>query len=205
VIWWGGGLSTYPGGIVTVSDASFSGNRCDTGGAIYSNCGDSYTPSILNVSRSTVTGYVATQWGGGAIGTCGTAVLSNSTFQVMLLVHSRKVQPSTRRASFQCRSRMPQQRFTVLIGAGTTRTSLGKGFGNRPAKSRERQHLFFRIGVRRAKNGAFCDEHRSDFVAYDPREALGPAVDRYARSRTDEFFSKATTQQHGAPLPTLIP
>jgi len=77
---YGGGISTYPGGIVTVSDSTFSGNRCYTGGAIYSNFGDSYTPSILTVSRSTFTGNVATQWGGGAIGTCGTALVSNSTF-----------------------------------------------------------------------------------------------------------------------------
>ena len=76
---YGGGISTYPGGIVAVSDSTFSGNIAITGGAIFSNCSP-YEPSFLSVTRSTFTNNVATQWGGGAIGTCSEAVVSNSTF-----------------------------------------------------------------------------------------------------------------------------
>jgi hypothetical protein len=76
---YGGGISTYPYGNVTVSDSTFSGNVAITGGAIFSNCSP-FTPSFLSVTRSTFTNNVATEWGGGAIGTCNEAVVSNSTF-----------------------------------------------------------------------------------------------------------------------------
>jgi len=77
---YGGGISTYDGGTVTVSDSTFSGNSAYTGGAIFTNIGTSLTASRLTVNRSTFSSNIATDWGGGAIGTRGTGLVSNSTF-----------------------------------------------------------------------------------------------------------------------------
>lgn len=59
---------------LTVIDSTFSGNGAVEGGAIMSQYG------TLTVSRSTFSDNLAKTWSAGAIGTLGTAVVSNSTF-----------------------------------------------------------------------------------------------------------------------------